>query len=113
MHRYKDMKYFFCFLRYKANCISYLYLNKSTILSWCTLNMLSKAILNQIGIAFEKAKSKTKIKKQTNKKKTKKKNQNRMTQNKNLVSKRVSIRWTPKSFEDEVEMSELCSRSDN
>ena len=73
MHRYKDMKYFFCFLRYKANCISYLYLNKSTILSWCTLNMLSKAILNQIGIAFEKAKSKTKIKKQTNKKKTKKK----------------------------------------
>ena len=72
MHRYKDMKYFFCFLRYKANCISYLYLNKSTILSWCTLNMLSKAILNQIGIAFEKAKSKTKIKKQTNKKKNKK-----------------------------------------
>lgn len=72
MHRYKDMKYFFCFLRYKANCISYLYLNKSTILSWCTLNMLSKAILNQIGIAFEKAKSKTKIKKQTNKKKNEK-----------------------------------------
>ena len=72
MHRYKDTKYFFCFLRYKANCISYLYLNKSTILSWCTLNMLSKAILNQIGIAFEKAKSKTKIKKQTNKKKNEK-----------------------------------------
>ena len=72
MHRYKDMKYFFCFLRYKANCISYLYLNKSTILSWCTLNMLSKAILNQIGIAFEKAKSKTKIKKQTNQKKNEK-----------------------------------------
>ena len=72
MHRYKDMKYFFCFLRYKANCISHLYLNKSTILSWCTLNMLSKAILNQIGIAFEKAKSKTKIKKQTNKKKNEK-----------------------------------------
>ena len=72
MHRYKDMKYFFCFLRYKANCISYLYLNKSTILSWCTLNMLSKAILNQIGIAFEKAKSKTKIKEQTNKKKNEK-----------------------------------------
>lgn len=72
MHRYKDMKYFFCFLRYKANCISYLYLNKSTILSWCTLNMLSKAILNQIGIAFEKAKSKTKIKKQTNEKKNEK-----------------------------------------
>ena len=72
MHRYKDMKYFFCFLRYKANCISYLYLNKSTILSWCTLNMLSKAILNQIGLAFEKAKSKTKIKKQTNKKKNEK-----------------------------------------
>ena len=72
MHRYKDMKYFFCFLRYKANCISYLYLNKSTILSWCTLNMLSKAILNQIGITFEKAKSKTKIKKQTNKKKKRK-----------------------------------------
>lgn len=72
MHRYKDMKYFFCFLRYKANCISYLYLNKSTILSWCTLNMLSKAILNQIGITFEKAKSKTKIKKQTNKKKNEK-----------------------------------------
>lgn len=72
MYRYKDMKYFFCFLRYKANCISYLYLNKSTILSWCTLNMLSKAILNQIGIAFEKAKSKTKIKKQTNKKKNEK-----------------------------------------